>query len=174
MNNTTTTNNIVSNTTTISNTLMDKWSIYHHLPTSSNWTLSGYEKVASNINSVEQVIMIMNLLTEHMVTHSMWFVMKNNITPIWEDPQNIVGGSISYKVVNKYVHNVWKQLVYMLCGGTLCINKNNNAFINGITISPKKNFCIIKIWLNKIIHDVTIISNIDNLMNHGSAFTPFK
>lgn len=150
--------------------LNDAWSLYHHLPTNNNWLLSGYEKVAPNIHSVEQVISLMNLLNEHMITHSMWFMMKHDITPIWEDKQNISGGNFSYKVVNKYVYNVWKQLMFMLCGGTLCVNKNNNVFINGITISPKKNFCIIKIWLNKVIHDVSIINNIDNLMNHGSVF----
>ena len=150
--------------------LIDTWSLYHHLPTNGNWALSGYEKISSTINSVEKVISIMNLLNEHMITHSMWFVMKDNITPIWEDPKNVSGGNFSYKVVNKYVFTVWKQLMFMLCGGTLCVNKNNNVFINGITISPKKNFCIIKIWLNKVIHDVSIINNIDNLMNHGSVF----
>ena len=33
-------------------------------------------------------------------------------------------------------------------GESIFVNEKDNLKINGITISPKKNFCIIKIWLN--------------------------
>ena len=53
----------------------------------------------------------------------------------------------SYKISNKNVASVWKNLSYTLVGETLTEEKTIRANINGITISPKKNFCIIKIWL---------------------------
>ena len=150
--------------------LNDKWALYHHLPSSPNWTLSGYEVVYTNIDTVNKAVSIYEAISENTIKFSMWFLMKSNISPVWEDPNNKCGGNISYKVMNKFVPEVWKQLFFMICGGTLCKNPNNNQYLNGITISPKKNFCIIKIWLNRIIHDITIISEIPNLANHGAAF----
>ena len=43
---------------------------------------------------------------------------------------------------------VWKMLSYILVGESLSDDKSIRKNINGITISPKKNFCIIKIWLS--------------------------
>ena len=46
---------------------------------------------------------------------------------------------------------------------------NNN--INGITISPKKNFCIIKIWISNCDNtDPNIIKNIDGLFPNECFF----
>ena len=77
----------------------------------------------------------------------MLFVMREGIKPTWEDPKNRSGGCFSYKVVNKHVYNVWKELCYVLVGNTISNDKSFVANVTGITISPKKNFCIVKIWL---------------------------
>ena len=44
--------------------------------------------------------------------------------------------------------------------------------INGITISPKKNFCVIKIWMaNCDSQDATIIGNsVQGIASHGCLF----
>jgi hypothetical protein len=58
-----------------------------------------------------------------------------------------------------------------MCGETLCVDKKHNSLINGITISPKKNFCIIKIWLlNCSVQDPNIIISIPNLLKQGCLF----
>jgi len=47
----------------------------------------------------------------------------------------------------------------------------NYDSINGITISPKKNFCIIKIWLATCKHtDPTLITYPNNLQAKGCIF----
>ena len=151
--------------------LNDKWVLYHHLPSNKDWKLSGYEIVFDNINSVEKLIAIVETIPEDMIKYSMWFFMRDGITPLWEDPKNESGGNFSYKIINKNVYEVWKQVAYLLCGGHLCVDPSHNQYINGITISPKKNFCIIKIWLNTNLHqDPGIITPIMNLTKHGSIF----
>jgi hypothetical protein len=101
----------------------------------------------------------------------MFFVMRNGITPMWEDARNRNGGCFSYKVNNKQVHEVWKNLFYMLCGESLCVDPELNKHINGITISPKKNFCIIKIWLDvSNYQDPNVINDIPNLSKNGCLF----
>jgi len=151
--------------------LNDKWVLYHHLPSDKNWTLSAYTIIMDDIDHVDKVISINETISDTIVKLTMLFLMRKGVSPLWEDPSNINGGCFSYKVVNKYVYDVWKSMVYSLCGGTLCVDNKNSCFINGITISPKKNFCIIKIWLNtNKIQDPEIITPILNLTTHGSMF----
>ena len=101
----------------------------------------------------------------------MLFVMRAGITPMWEDIKNRDGGCFSFKVANRIVHEVWKNLFYSLCGETLSENSKYNKNINGITISPKKNFCIIKIWLiNCDLQDPSILTHIPNLSKQGCLF----
>lgn len=151
--------------------LNDKWVLYCHLPSDKNWTLSAYTVIMDDINNTDKVISINETISDTIVKLSMLFLMRNGISPLWEDPSNINGGCFSYKVVNKYVHDVWKSIVYLLCGGTLCVDTKHFSAINGITISPKKNFCILKIWLNTTkFQDPNIITPITNLTTHGSMF----
>ena len=151
--------------------LIDKWDLYYHLPHDKNWDLDSYKKILVNIDNVEKLISINEAIPENIVKHCMLFVMRNGITPMWEDPKNRNGGCFSFKVINKQVFSVWKSLFYAMCGETLCVEKKYNLLINGITISPKKNFCIIKIWLqNCSVQDPNIIINIPNLIKQGCLF----
>jgi hypothetical protein len=77
----------------------------------------------------------------------MLFVMREGITPMWEDVKNRYGGSFSYKASNKNVVEVWRDVTYALVGDSISSNSGFTNSVTGITISPKKNFCIIKIWL---------------------------
>ena len=152
-------------------TLNGKWDLYYHLPHDKNWDVSSYKTILGEINSAEQLIAVNEALPENVVKHCMLFVMRSGISPMWEDPQNRNGGCFSFKVINKQVPLVWKSLFYALCGETLCVDKKYNPFINGITISPKKSFCIIKIWMsNCSIQDPNIIIPITNLSKQGCLF----
>ena len=98
------------------NILNDKWVLYHHLPSDKNWTLQGYTVLCDNLNTVEKVVSINSLLPDNMIKYSMLFFMRNNVTPLWEDSMNTNGGCFSYKVVNKHVVQVWRQMMYLVCG----------------------------------------------------------
>lgn len=151
--------------------LNDKWNMYYHLPENKSWELSSYTVLMGNIDSVEAVIALNSQIHEHVVRNCMLFVMREGITPMWEDPKNRNGGCFSYKVSNKHVPEVWKNLFYGLCGESLCIKSEHSAYVNGITISPKKNFCIIKIWLSTTkLQDPNSIINIPNLLKQGCLF----
>jgi len=151
--------------------LHGKWDLYYHLPHDKNWGLSGYTNIMNSINTAEQVILLNEALNESTVKNCMLFAMRTGISPLWEDPKNRNGGAFSYKVVNKQVHDVWKYLFFLLCGENLCVEQNLNKHINGITISPKKNFCIIKIWLDTSNYqDPNLIVDIPNLSKNGCLF----
>jgi len=151
--------------------LHGKWNMYYHLPHNKNWELSSYTSIMNSIETAEKVILLNESIHENVVKNCMLFVMREGITPMWEDPRNRNGGCFSYKVINKCVPEVWKHLFYLLCGESLCINEQNNKHVNGITISPKKNFCIIKIWLDvSSLQDPNEIVQIANLSKQGCLF----
>lgn len=138
--------------------LNDTWVLYAHLPHDSDWTIASYKTIVE-ASYAEQVIAITDCLHDDLVTECMLFWMRKGIQPMWEDPQNRGGGCFSYKIPNKDVYNVWKKISFMLCGEILANDTAIMNTINGITISPKKNFCILKIWFNSCKHqDPTIIN----------------
>ena len=149
----------------------DKWVLYNHLPSEKDWSLQSYNVLMENIDTIEKTISLNRILPENMVKYSMLFFMRNGVTPLWEDDQNINGGCFSYKVINKYVVQVWKHMMFLAAGESLSSDSSYNECINGITISPKKNFCIVKIWLrNSNCVNPEMITKVDNLTNNGVMF----
>ena len=156
---------------TIIHQLPDEWTMWAHLPHDTDWTVKSYKKILT-FNSVEATIALCETIPEKMVNNCMLFLMRKGIVPMWEDTKNKNGGCFSYKVSNKCVANVWKTLSYILVGESLTDDKKLKALINGITISPKKNFCIIKIWLATCDYqNPTIINEVNGgIMPQGCLF----
>lgn len=151
--------------------LHGKWDLYYHLPNDKNWDLKSYKSIKTNLKEVDEIIALNENIPERLIKYCMLFVMRSGITPMWEDKENRNGGCFSYKVSNKHVYNIWKTLFYGLCGESLCKKKEYNLLINGITVSPKKNFCIVKIWLkNCDMQDAYQIIDIQNLSLQGCIF----
>ena len=100
------------------------------------------------------------------------FIMKNEISPMWEDLENRNGSICSIKIdslIDGY--EILKKLLISICNNTLLtFSPDTWDTINGISFSPKKidnlreeNFCvIIKLWfkLNYIQY-----GNIDKYLN---------
>ena len=144
-----------------------KWNLFSHLPHDTNWSLKSYEKIYF-FENVEDVLDIYNILPDILIKNCMLFLMKDEINPIWEDPKNIKGGCWSLKIPKGNINEIWTKISVALCSETIINNDDLN--INGISISPKKNFCIIKFWLNKNDNDIKKLNKIDNLNYNGIIF----
>jgi hypothetical protein len=141
------------------------------LPNDKNWNLDSYHFIIQNLDNVESLIGVNEMVSDNIIKNCMLFVMKRGITPMWEDTQNRNGGCFSYKVVNKVICQVWRKLVYLLCGNALTVDSKHGDMVNGITISPKKGFCILKIWMKTCkLQDPAIIVNVDGLTKNGCLF----
>jgi hypothetical protein len=161
---------VVVSTNSVLHDLSDGWILWAHLPHDTDWGLKSYMKIYE-FNTVEQAITITETLPPVLVTNCMLFLMRKGINPIWEDERNRNGGCFSYKIPNKDVPDAWKQLSYSLVGETMSDNKKLLSHINGITISPKKNFCIIKVWLaNCSFQDAAVIREVHGITSHGCLF----
>jgi hypothetical protein len=157
-----------------SNSLLSKLVLYYHLSNDKNWNFESY-KLIQSVSTVEEAVSLNENLSENIIKYCMLFMMKSGVPPIWEDQRNVNGGCFSYKVYNKYVVEVWKKMVYAFCGGSLMVNKENIKYVNGITISPKKNFCILKIWFENLkIQNAEEVVDIANLSRTGVIFRAFR
>tara|TARA_E500000178_G_scaffold316486_1_gene336236 strand:- start:165 stop:680 length:516 start_codon:yes stop_codon:yes gene_type:complete len=149
--------------------LNDKWTLWAHLPHDTNWGLESYIQIC-DLEHIEDTLNLLENLPEIIIKNCMLFLMRKGIYPTWEDPKNIDGGCFSYKINNKFVYSCWKNLSYVLLGETL-VEENIANTINGITISPKKNFCIIKIWFSNCDNlNPNIINDIEGLNKTGCLF----
>jgi hypothetical protein len=161
----------ISSESSVFHKLKYKWYLWAHLPQDPDWTVKSYKKIYQ-FKTVEEAIGITESLPADLVKNCMLFIMRDGVTPMWEDPKNRNGGCFSYKVSNKNVFEVWRDLTYILIGETISTNSTFVNCVTGITISPKKNFCIVKIWMTNCEHQnpQIVTSDIRNLIPQGCLF----
>ena len=110
--------------------------IWGHFSDEKDWSINGYTKLLK-IETADHLQQF-NVKVPS-VTCAMFFAMKGDIQPLWEDKNNI--GFWSYKVHKKFCNAIWQKMVAELLA-------NCPQIVNGLTISPKRNFCIIKLYVN--------------------------
>jgi len=154
---------------TTDNKLNDTWDFWFHDPLDNNWKLDSYKKIHS-INTIQSFWNLYNFLDNKMIENSMLFLMRQNIEPLWEHTDNINGGCWSLKIQKGDIYNLWNSISISLLSENISNDENIN--INGISISPKKNFCIIKIWTNKTTNNIKTLKPIKNLSYEGIIFKP--
>ena len=54
-----------------------------------------------------------------------------------------------YKISNNDIYDIGKEMLMTITTEMLIKDEVMNKSISGITVSPKKNFCILKIWMKK-------------------------
>ena len=153
------------------NKLSDKWTLWAHLPHDTDWSIKSYKHIYT-MGTVQETIAVTETLPDILVKNCMLFLMRDGIKPIWEDPKNREGGCFSYKVPNKNVYDVWKELSFVVVGNTVSSQLSFVSSVAGITISPKKNFCIIKIWMSNCNNqNPNIVTNdVNGISPHGCIF----
>ena len=122
--------------------LKNKWVLWYHSLKNKSWDNNSYVKVVE-IKSLLDYKLLEDIMRINHLQNGMFFLMKNDIFPTWEDPKNRMGGCISFKYDNNIL-NEWLKILL------LCITDNLSDFnkeINGLSMAPKKEFNILKIWI---------------------------
>jgi hypothetical protein len=129
------------------NFLNDIWNIYFHDPYDTNWNTNSYIRLG-NISSTQEFWMHHKQLRPR-VHQGMFFLMREYVFPMWDAEENIDGGCLSIKVLKENMPMFWEDLSIKLLGETLLKEQYRDKWniVNGISTSPKKHFCIIKIWM---------------------------
>ena len=123
--------------------LKNKWTLWYHSINNKEWTNDSYVKFIE-LRTLLDYKLLENIFRINHLQNGMFFIMKNEIFPTWEDPSNRLGGCVSFK----YNNNILKEFlkILLLCITNNLSTKENINEINGLSISPKKEFNIVKIW----------------------------
>ncbi len=131
--------------------LSDIWTLYFHDPYDVNWTYSSYVRIC-DISTLPYFDSLSKFINKR-ITLGMFFLFRESIFPCWDDPSNINGGTLSFKISKDnamdFFYNICSKV---LLDDIIDVEKTNTISydfdtICGLSISPKKNDCIIKIWL---------------------------
>jgi hypothetical protein len=142
--------------------LNNEWILWFHDPINSNWSFESYINI-HKINTIESFWEIFNNINKLNIENGMFFLMKKGIKPMWEDDKNKSGGCWSFKILKENVYETWLDLVINCINESLLTDVSKITDINGLSISPKKSFCIVKIWIKNNISKDLINNNIINI-----------
>ena len=123
---------------------------YHNIK-DSNWKLNSYKKIYE-IDTIQKFWSVYNNINSF--DSAMFFLMKGNILPTWEDKRNANGGSWSFKISKKKTLEIWLEVMMGVIGNYLF---DNNDRINGVTLNPKLSSSVIKIWVDYSINNIELL-----------------
>jgi len=166
--------------------------LWYHGITEKNWDKDSYIKIGI-IHSIKEFWTYYNNINTFL--KGIFFLMKEDILPIWEVPDNINGGYWSFRVDRDKVDEIWTKLSIQLITENICNSSSSKSElqqtdqqteqsnkiikhdINGISISPKAVNAVIKIWNNDSsyckIEDINTITDID-LESSYTFYRPHK
>ncbi len=142
--------------------LHDMWTFYFHDPEDLNWNLDSYKRLG-DVSTVQDFWAIHEAIRPFL-SDGMFFVMRGDVYPCWDDPGNIQGGCLSIKVPRDKLEGTWLHVLTHLLGegmldlprirdsADLCSllrdqDVDLDSVLNGVSVSPKRFFSIIKLWL---------------------------
>lgn len=120
------------------------WTLYFHQADAERWTLDTFVKVHT-CNTWGDVLQVIEEVGSAKFKNGLPFFMRGTILPLWENHQNIRGGSYSMKVPSDNVKEIFTtQILHAMLGKAF---KDTENICMGISASPKKGtFNILKVW----------------------------
>lgn len=149
------------------------WTLYFHSPEETKWTLNTFINVGT-MKTWYQFWAIMDLLKLETLSDGMFFMMRDPSPPLWESHYHIRGGCYSFRSQKKDAADVFTTYVIaaMLNSATTPLENT----VNGLSISPKRGFNIIKVWntdAHKFHQASTLNTVISNVKESEIIYTPF-
>jgi len=122
--------------------LKERYTLWSHDISVKEWDLKSYKKICE-INSVSDFWRLFNNFYKLNMKYTHFYLMKEGITPLWEDVNNRSGGICSMRIEFNNSYELWELLcVHLVCD----ILTDDSNDINGVSFSPKNNWVILKVW----------------------------
>lgn len=133
--------------------LNSSWTVWIHENDNPNWDLKSYQDIYT-INSIGSMWRFLSVFDNLNKNVRQYFIMRDGITPIWEDNNNKQGAICSIMIDNMNRGNRYNRgdlgvdAFAAMC--ILVMNESfvkNNGDINGLCYSIKSKSVLIKIWV---------------------------
>ena len=128
------------------------WTLYFHAPKEKRWTLDTFQPIAK-LQTLKEALAVFQELGDKL-KRGMYFCMREPYPPLWENYQNIRGGSYSLRGGPEEGAEYFKSYVIGSMTGKAATNEGDT--ITGVAISPKimighggahkVGFYVIKVW----------------------------
>jgi len=126
--------------------LNTNWCLWYHSINDTNWKKNSYKNLYT-LKNLYDIKSLNDTIGKIHLQNGMFFLMRENIFPTWEDPDNREGCCISFKISSNILKEEWDSIMNLVLIEDILKDKENSEYLNGISISPKKEFNIIKLWL---------------------------
>uniref|UniRef100_A0A6C0KV19 Eukaryotic translation initiation factor 4E n=1 Tax=viral metagenome TaxID=1070528 RepID=A0A6C0KV19_9ZZZZ len=147
------------------------WTIYFHSPEETKWTLNTFVSLGS-MKTWGQFWSIIEVLKSESFSDGMFFLMRDPAPPLWESHHHIRGGCYSFRCSKKEAPEVY--LTYIIATMMNGVTHDTNNKINGISISPKRGFNIIKLWNSDSLFDKpSNLVTVSSIRDSDIIYTPF-
>lgn len=129
--------------------LNDVWVLWFHSPECDDWRLESYVQIAI-VSSVDDAWKAINSIS-HWIPDGMFFLMREYVSPTWDDPAVIDGGSYSIRVPREHASDAFRDMCFVALGETLLAESARDRWdeVRGLSISPKNHHCVLKIWMSE-------------------------
>lgn len=128
------------------------WTLYFHAPREKRWSLDTFQPIAK-LHTLREALATFQELGDKL-KRGMYFCMRDPVPPLWENYQNIRGGSYSLRGGPEEGTEYYKAYAIGAMMSLVTIQKEDQ--IMGISISPKimntpngsykVGFYVIKVW----------------------------
>jgi hypothetical protein len=147
------------------------WTLYFHSPEETKWTLNTFISLGS-MKTWHQFWSVMEVLKTDSLSDGMFFMMRDPAPPLWESHHHIRGGCYSFRCPKKDASDVY--LTYIIASMLNVVSSPENR-INGISISPKRGFNIIKVWNTdaQAFHGPSTLHTVSSIRESEIIYTPF-
>lgn len=132
--------------------LKNACTLWCHDVKSKDWSINSYNTLCT-VDNVSDYWKLVNNMNKLDTRHKQYFFMIDDVLPIWEDPRNKNGGILSFKVDFDKTLELWEDLTLYLIADKIIEDGLND--ITGISLNPKQNFALIKIWNSSDKNDIS-------------------
>jgi|TARA_B110000914_G_C15404846_1_gene419021 hypothetical protein len=165
--------NIVKQTkqTKQTNLLNNTWIVWIHKIYDTNWLKESYKQLYS-FNTIEEFWKFYKAIPDY--STNMYFLMREGVFPLWEDAKNRNGGTWSYIIEKDDINSHWIQMSAKMIGEIITNTNKHKNDINGISLSPRTNVAIIKIWNKTKSLENSISLNLDEPYSNALRYKVHK
>ena len=125
------------------NRMASNWVLWYHDPANADYSLESYIRILT-VATADDLWSIVEAISPEAWNSGMFFFMREGIRPLWDAPENDKGGAWSKKVDAADTHTVFVDCMVHCMANKLL--KTHNEAVAGVTVSPKGNFHIVKVW----------------------------
>ncbi|NBV77136.1 hypothetical protein EBR66_03175 [bacterium] len=128
------------------------WTLYFHAPREKRWTLDTFQPIVK-VTCIRDILTVFNELGDKL-KRGMFFFMRDPIPPLWENYQNIRGGSYSLRggpeegveYYKSYTLGAMLNLVTIVEKDQIVGVSISPKIINGPNGTQRVGFYVIKVW----------------------------